>query len=497
MVAHDDVPESSDAPRTTGSDRRSPTAHSTVGQGPGNATNTTLAEAPYREVADQNGRVYRLGETDRQILGRSRRWMVFLPWIAMMAISSSEYAFTSADETLSDAHGWHGAHIFWLLGVWVFFQAAVAFPAGQLREKGKVSAKAAMMIGAVGTLIAYLALAFSDNVLIAYLGFSVLGGTGAGIVYATCVNMVGKWYPERKGGKTGFVNGGFAYGSVPFIFIFSNYMDVENYGGILLAVGIFLAIGVAASGWLFKDPPKNWWPATVDPLTVSDDPRIRRSLAKNPPAVKQYTPREAVRTPVLSLMWFCLLCTAGVNIFGIAFQVPFGKEMGFAGGIVALAMSLKAIVNGTGRGVIGWISDRYGRRQTLTIVCVVLGLAQFAVFLSGSIGNMPLFLLASMVSGFGGGAIFPLFAAMTADYFGENNNASNYGLVYSSKLVSGLVGSGLGAVVVVAWGYGGAFLLAGSIGLITGVLSLLLRQPGRDRPGAEPQRVPVGSPSIA
>jgi DNA-binding GntR family transcriptional regulator len=98
----------------------------------------------------------------------------------------------------------------------------------------------------------------------------------------------------------------------------------------------------------------------------------------------------------------------------------------------------------------------------------VLGLAQYAVFLSGSIGSMPLFLLASMVSGFGGGAIFPLFAAMTADYFGENNNATNYGLVYSSKLVSGLVGSGLGAVVVAAWGYGGAFLLAGAIGLLCG-----------------------------
>ena len=70
-----------------------------------------------------------------------------------------------------------------------------------------------------------------------------------------------------------------------------------------------------------------------------------------------------------------------------------------------------------------------------------------------------------MVSGFGGGAIFPLFAAMTADYFGENNNATNYGLVYSSKLVSGLVGAGLGAVVVDTWGYGAAFMIAGSVGI--------------------------------
>jgi MFS family permease len=255
-------------------------------------------------------------------------------------------------------------------------------------------------------------------------------------------------------------------------------MDTSNFKGVLTAVGIFLAGLVAVSGFVFKDPPKNWWPAHVDPLRIAtDDKRARRSLRNNPPAVKQFTPMEAIKTPTMALMWICLLCTAGVNIFGIAFQVPFGKEMGFAGGIVATAMSLKAIVNGTGRGVIGWISDLYGRRNTLVIVCAVLGLAQYAVYLSGSIGSMPLFLLASMISGFGGGAIFPLFAAMTADYFGENNNASNYGLMYSSKVISGLVGAGLGSVVVSTWGYGAAFLIAGSTGLFCAFLSLFLRQP--------------------
>ncbi|MDX3188807.1 OFA family MFS transporter [Streptomyces sp. MN03-5084-2B] len=441
-----------------------------------------MTAARYQEITDKNGRVYRVGETDRDIMGRPRWTMVVLPWVAMMAISSSEYAFTSAEDTLSSAHGWHGAHIFWLLAVWVFFQAAVAFPAGKMRESGRLSARSAMLLGAVGTVLGYLALAYAPSVFWAYLGFGLFGGGGAGFVYATCINMVGKWYPERKGGKTGFVNGGFAYGSVPFIFIFTNYLDLGNYGTILPAVGLFLAAAVAVSGFFFRDPPKNWWPAHVDPLKVSDDPRVRRSLAKNPPAVKQFTPREALKTGMLPLMWICLLCTAGVNIFGISAQVPFGKEMGFAGGIVALAMSLKAVINGAGRGVIGWISDRYGRRQTLLLVCVVLGLAQVAVYLSGSIGSMPLFLLASMVSGFGGGAIFPLFAALTADYFGENNNASNYGLVYSSKLVSGIVGAGLGKLVIDGWGYGPAFYLAAGTSLLAAGLALFLRQPGR-RPG--------------
>ena len=49
-----------------------------------------------------------------------------------------------------------------------------------------------------------------------------------------------------------------------------------------------------------------------------------------------------------------------------------------------------------------------------------------------------------MISGFGGGAIFPLFAAMTADYFGENYNATNYGQVYRSKVCPAGSGSAWG-----------------------------------------------------
>ncbi|MET7477182.1 OFA family MFS transporter [Streptomyces sp. NPDC005648] len=456
-------------------------------------TTDCSASVPHREVTDRNGRVYRIGETDVDIMGRTRRWMVVLPWVGMMGISSAEYAFTSAEDTLHEAHLWSSGHIFWLMGVWVFFQAAVAFPAGQLRESGRLPARTAMMIGAVGTMIGYLSLAYAPHVAVAYVGFGMFSGIGAGLVYTTCVNMVGKWYPERRGGKTGFVTGGFAYGSVPFVFLFTSYMDLSNYRTVLACVGVGLCLVVATAGWFFKDPPKNWWPPHVDPLRLTDDPKIRRALERNPPAVKQYTPKEAARTPVLWMMWFCLLCTAGINIFGIAFQVPFGKDMGFAGGIVATAMSLKAIVNGTGRGVIGWISDLphartssrggtpIGRRNTLIIVCIVLGTAQFGVLVSGQMGSMPFFLFCSMVSGFGGGAIFPLFAAMTADYFGENSNATNYGMVYSSKLISGLLGSGLGAVVVGAWDYHGAFVLAGSIGLASAVLAIFLKSPGRPK----------------
>jgi predicted MFS family arabinose efflux permease len=80
---------------------------------------------------------------------------------------------------------------------------------------------------------------------------------------------------------------------------------------------------------------------------------------------------------------------------------------------------------------------------------------------------------------------------MTADYFGENNNATNYGLVYSSKLVSGLVGAGLGAVVVDTWGYGAAFMIAGSVGIVCAFLSILLKQPKLTQPAPVPPTRPT------
>jgi hypothetical protein len=53
---------------------------------------TSPAQPKFREVVGSNGRVYRTGETDRDILGRSRAWMVCLPWAGMMRSVSSSTA---------------------------------------------------------------------------------------------------------------------------------------------------------------------------------------------------------------------------------------------------------------------------------------------------------------------------------------------------------------------------------------------------------------------
>jgi len=89
-----------------------------------------------------------------------------------------------------------------------------------------------------------------------------------------------------------------------------------------------------------------------------------------------------------------------------------------------------------------------------------------------------------------------MFASLTPDYFGENNNASNYGLVYSSKLVGSIVGIGVGASVIDAWGYTGAYWIAAVSALVSAGIATFLRQPGRSRVPTTESGTPVSERSL-
>ena len=190
---------------------------------------------------------------------------------------------------------------------------------------------------------------------------------------------------------------------------------------------------------------------------------------------------EAIKTGMLPLIWGLLVITAGVSIFGISFQVPFAKEVGFGPLVAASSAGVLAVVNGIGRGVMGWLSDIWGRKNALIFVILVLGFAQFGILWAGNTGNEFFFLVFAFISGFGGGAFYPMFAALTPDYFGENNNATNYGIAYSGKVVSGLVGGGLGSMVVEHWGYDGAYITAGVLSLVAAGLATFLHHPDYPR----------------
>ena len=239
------------------------------------------------------------------------------------------------------------------------------------------------------------------------------------------------------------VTGAFGYGAVPFIALFAAVLTPGNRAEIFAGVGVCVLLVVAVCGALLRDPPAGWWPPEIDPKLWAIDKRVNRGLRNNVPALRQYSPREAVRTPAFVVMYLILVFAAAASLLAIVY-VPFvAMSHGFSLAIGASAVGLLAVVNGAGRSVAGRISDRFGRRQTLSAALLLEGCAQLGLVYSASAGQATAFVAFAALSGMAGGAFYPLFASLVADYFGERNAVRNFGVDYSAKLFGGIIGVGL------------------------------------------------------
>jgi MFS family permease len=376
------------------------------------------------------------------------------------------------------ALGSNATGAFWVLALWLVFQAGAAAPTAALSHRFALRPQWTVPVGGLLCAAGPLTLAHTDNFALAVLGYSVLCGGGAGIVYATCASTVAKWYPEQRGIRVGFVTGAFGYGALPVIALFATVLGPSNRSAVFSGVGICILAVVAACGVLLRDPPPGWWPPDIDPKLWAVDKRVNPSLFSNVAAVRQYSPSEAVRTPAFVIMYLILVFAAAASLLPIAYVPSVAISHGFTLAVGASAVGLLAIVNGSGRTVAGWISDRIGRRQSLRAALLLEGCAQLGLVYSASIGQPAAFVVFAALSGLAGGAFYPLFASLVADYFGERNAVRNFGLVYSAKLFGGVIGVGLPALVLSSHGLTILFVAASLLSLCAAVMTRLLHRPG-------------------
>ncbi|MDQ4118129.1 MAG: MFS transporter [Actinomycetota bacterium] len=431
-----------------------------------------------REVRDWRGRRYRVGEDARALLtGWPRASIVWQAGLAMAAIGVLQYGYGAAVPALMARNGWTIAEAFLPLAVWTVFQAGVGFPVVCLRERGWVGPRGLMLAGAILCEAGLLTLAHVPSTLGVLVGYSMVGGTGAGIVYAVATSTVARWYPERSAAAVGTVTGAFAYGSVPVVVASVVALDATSLVPALDIAAVVCFLLIAVGGLLFIDPPARWWPATVDPQQWSLGAEPNRGRRRNPRAVRELSASQALRTRTLPAMALVLTGAGAVSLFDAAFLVVLAGDLGAAAALVALAAGLLVGTNGAGRALAVGVSERIGRCRALRLVLGVLAAGQLMLAAAVDTGSTAVLIAAAVVAGAGGGGFYPLLAGLAREYFGEDSAAEVHGLVYSSKAGSGVLGVGLGALAVTAWGAPTAFLLAGVVALGSAWGTLALRRP--------------------
>jgi OFA family oxalate/formate antiporter-like MFS transporter len=442
--------------------------------------------AGHRLITNETGRVFRVGETPKQLIGYSRGTVIMAAWAVMCLSGLVEYTWGALSGSLQAAHHWGDAPTFWLFSFFVIFESFVQIGTGFLRNKGIVSVRWATMAGGlICGVLAYTITAYGTNIWEAYFGYAFLGGIGSGMVYSSAINIVAKWYPEKKGWRTGFVNGGWAYGSVPFILAIGGFataggvstMSAGATQHFILIQGIIMTVGIGVFGWFLKDPPKSWWPAEVNPLDWAKNKRTARDLLSNPPAFGHYSLKTMWATPQAKWLGIQYALYIGCSLFGVAFYFSFGtaEHLGLwaaVGGAAGFNLA-----DGLCRPIYGYISEYIGRRRTMACAYSLNVVFQLLTLWAGLSHQPALFAICAVISGGLSGANFPMTAATVADYYGENNNAINYGSIYAFKALGGSFAGGLAALIMTGTLYGAAtfhwergFFFGAALGAVAAVV---------------------------
>lgn len=371
------------------------------------------------------------------VIAKHSKWVqLLLGLLCMAAISSPQYVWTLLTKPMIAKLGVGLAELQVTFSLLIILQTFFSPFQGRLVERF-----GPRLLISIGTLMAgfsWVIAARVNSLTSLYLAYGCLGGLGTGIVYIGVVGLVMKWFPQQRGFAAGTVAAGYGMGAIFTTFPISISLNSYGLEQTMTTFGlIFAAVGLLASQNLRLPETSRMIPVSKTPSPV---------LGQH-----QFKSGEMLRQPLFWLMFMMMtmMSTSGLMVtsqmaifaedFGISKAVIFGMAA------LPLALTIDRFTNGLTRPLFGFISDRYGRENTMFIAFALEGVAM-TLWLACREDPL-LFVLLSGVVFFGWGEIFSLFPSTLTDTFGSENASANYGWLYISQGIGAIFGGPLAALM--------------------------------------------------
>ena len=332
------------------------------------------------------------------------------------------------------------------LGIFFLGMGAAFF--GKIVEKNiRLSTLIGTSLFISGLLVTELGIVLKNLYLI-YLGYGFLVGTGTGIIYISPVKTMMLWFYEHKAIAAALPIISFGLGSTLSTILFKGIewgsatsaamfrlRGFETYGitRVFVVFACFYAVPMYIAAFLLKKPKLE-----------------QQSFGHGIPHLEfHYRTLFKDSFFVRSWLFMFLNISAGLCLIPLAKQMMKNPVVGYSEGTITLIIALCGLMNGGGRFLFAWWSDRLARR--INILLIILSISAGIMTLSFW---PPVIGIALLVINACYGAGFSVIPAILADNYGMTNISKIHGAVLSAWGFAGLAGNQAAILVSDKLGFG-------------------------------------------
>ncbi len=377
-----------------------------------------------------------------------RRWLILVMCIVVNMCQGGAYAFSVFKKPLAAVLGLTKEAAPAQLGL-AFSLMLAMLPVGMLLS-GKIvdkkGPKAVVLVGGIILGIGFFLSGFSSSLLWLYMTMGVMTSIGSGMAYGAVVSTAVRWFPDRRGLASGLAIAALGLGTLiisnvaPLIMQHMGAMEagplslspaaLEALGVLatLKVLGVAFVILIAIASFFIVSPEAGWVPAGYQ-------------AAKGPakaPAQTDYVWTQIIAMPKFWILFLLYILGVAPGFMLLPNLKPLAEAAKMDSVMAALVTGVVAgLANSLGRLFWGAVSDKLGRLYAMTLMFALSAVCIAGVTLA--VGNAAVLVSACVLVLLCYGGFLGIFPSISAEAFGPKNMSVNYGVLFISFSISGLL----------------------------------------------------------
>lgn len=390
-------------------------------------------------------------------IGATRFFRAVLPAFLLAVSVGQIYAFTVFSDPIARVLADDAAQAVQLraqvqfafsLGIFFLGMGAAFF--GKIVERNiRLSTLVGTGLFLSGLLVTALGIKVRSLALI-YIGYGFLLGTGTGVIYISPVKTMMLWFPNAKAIAAAvpiisfglgsslctLLYKGFGFTSRLFTLQFAGF-EVFDIATAFVVFAGFYAVPMVVSAMILRKPRA-----------------VQTTFAHSLPDLEFSYRRLAMDSWFVRVWLFMFL-----NISCGLCLIPLAKQLmatvpSYGEGFVTFVLTMMGLMNGSGRFLFAWWSDRLTHRVNILLIILAISAG---VMLTSFLPVLLAIALIAIPACYGAG--FSVLPAVLADHYGMTNISKIHGAALSAWGFAGLAGNQIALPVFKNWGLTGVTVL--------------------------------------